>query len=165
MEGKGVFEPFEQLIPEMQSRITKDFGARYDDLRRWLEVYRLNQEIALDHFFQRLFGEILSQKGYGFHENFEAATVASKLIESARKFRWMVETAPQQMEDFVGREYLRVVDEGLSASSYIRDPNRQQTNAILLAPVPITKDKLGVVVDAGWIKKDVLCQGVEGNCP
>jgi hypothetical protein len=133
-EGKGGFEPFEQLIPEMQSRITKDFGARYDDLRRWLEVYRMNQEIALDHFFQRLFGEILSQKGYGFHENFEAATVASKLIESARKFRWMVETAPQQMEDFVGREYLRVVDEGLSASTYIRDPNRQQTNAILLAP-------------------------------
>ncbi len=40
-----------------------------------------------------------------------------------------------------------------------------EMDAILLAPVPITKDKLGVVVDAGWIKKEVLCQGVEGMCP
>ena len=40
-----------------------------------------------------------------------------------------------------------------------------EMDAILLAPVPITKDKLSVVVDAGWIKKDVLCQGVEGMCP
>ena len=40
-----------------------------------------------------------------------------------------------------------------------------EMDAILLAPVPITKDKLNVVVEAGWIEKDVLCQGVEGNCP
>lgn len=40
-----------------------------------------------------------------------------------------------------------------------------EMDAILLAPVPITKDKLDVVVKAGWIKKDVLCQGVTGNCP
>jgi len=40
-----------------------------------------------------------------------------------------------------------------------------EMDAILLAPVPITKDKLDVVVKAGWIKKDVLCQGVTGTCP
>lgn len=40
-----------------------------------------------------------------------------------------------------------------------------EMDAILLAPVPITKDKLSAVVDAGWIAKDVLCQGVEGECP
>ncbi len=30
-----------------------------------------------------------------------------------------------------------------------------------LTPVPITKDNLNLVVDAGWIKKDELCKGVE----
>ncbi len=35
--------------------------------------------------------------------------------------------------------------------------------AKFLAPVPITKDNLDVVVDAGWISKDALCQGVTGG--
>lgn len=40
-----------------------------------------------------------------------------------------------------------------------------EMDAILLAPVPVTKDNLKAVVEAGWIAKDVLCQGVEGACP
>jgi D-xylose transport system substrate-binding protein len=33
-------------------------------------------------------------------------------------------------------------------------------NTLLLTPVPITKDNLDIVIDAGWIKKDEVCQGV-----
>jgi D-xylose transport system substrate-binding protein len=39
-------------------------------------------------------------------------------------------------------------------------PGGKEMNAVFLAPVPITKDNLSVVVDAGWITKDELCQGV-----
>ena len=40
-------------------------------------------------------------------------------------------------------------------------PKRQhRSESILLKPIPITKDNLKVVVDAGWITKDVLCKGV-----
>ncbi|MEX0350915.1 MAG: D-xylose ABC transporter substrate-binding protein [Paracoccaceae bacterium] len=35
--------------------------------------------------------------------------------------------------------------------------------AKFLAPVPVTKDNLTAVVDAGWITKDALCQGVTGG--
>ncbi|WP_151717925.1 D-xylose ABC transporter substrate-binding protein [Gemmobacter serpentinus] len=35
--------------------------------------------------------------------------------------------------------------------------------AKFLVPVPITKDNLNVVVDAGWITKDALCQGVSAG--
>ncbi|PZX16963.1 D-xylose transport system substrate-binding protein [Palleronia aestuarii] len=35
--------------------------------------------------------------------------------------------------------------------------------AEFLEPVPITQDNLGVVVDAGWISKDELCQGVSNG--
>ena len=42
-------------------------------------------------------------------------------------------------------------------------PGGNDMNAKFLAPIPITKDNLSVVVDAGWITKDALCQGVENG--
>ncbi|MGR3660709.1 MAG: D-xylose ABC transporter substrate-binding protein [Paracoccaceae bacterium] len=42
-------------------------------------------------------------------------------------------------------------------------PSGKQFDAIFLAPVPITADNLDVVVDAGWIEKDALCQGVSNG--
>ena len=41
-------------------------------------------------------------------------------------------------------------------------PGGVDVNSILLAPQPITIDNLNLVLDAGWIAKDVLCQGVSG---
>ena len=35
-----------------------------------------------------------------------------------------------------------------------------ELDALFLTPVPITKDNLDVVIDAGWIKKDALCASV-----
>jgi D-xylose transport system substrate-binding protein len=35
--------------------------------------------------------------------------------------------------------------------------------AKFLAPMPITKDNLSAVVDAGWITQEALCQGVSGG--
>ncbi len=40
-------------------------------------------------------------------------------------------------------------------------PNKVEMNAIFLKPVPITKDNLNVVIDAGWVSKEVVCQGVQ----
>ncbi|KAB0268356.1 D-xylose ABC transporter substrate-binding protein [Microvirga brassicacearum] len=40
-------------------------------------------------------------------------------------------------------------------------PKKQAMTAIFLKPVPITKDNLNVVIDAGWVTKDVVCQGVK----
>lgn len=39
-------------------------------------------------------------------------------------------------------------------------PGGNSMTSILLTPLAITKDNLDVVVDAGWITKDALCQGV-----
>ncbi|MEE8271799.1 MAG: D-xylose ABC transporter substrate-binding protein [Alphaproteobacteria bacterium] len=48
-------------------------------------------------------------------------------------------------------------------------PKGVEVDAVFLAPVPITRDNLDDVVEAGWIERDVLCQGVEsgsvGACP
>ena len=42
-------------------------------------------------------------------------------------------------------------------------PGGTTMNSVFLAPVPITKDNLSVVVDAGWIPLADLCQGVENG--
>ena len=41
-------------------------------------------------------------------------------------------------------------------------PKKVRMNALLLKPIPITKDNLNVVLQAGWITKQALCQGVSG---
>ena len=42
-------------------------------------------------------------------------------------------------------------------------PGGTEMNSVFLAPVPITRDNLSVVVDAGWIPLEDLCQGVENG--
>jgi D-xylose transport system substrate-binding protein len=42
-------------------------------------------------------------------------------------------------------------------------PKHVEMNSIFLKPLPITKDNLDVVIDAGWIKKDEVCQGVKAG--
>ncbi len=42
-------------------------------------------------------------------------------------------------------------------------PAGTEMTAIFLEPVPITKDNLSVVTDAGWIEVEALCQGVENG--
>jgi D-xylose transport system substrate-binding protein len=39
-------------------------------------------------------------------------------------------------------------------------PGGNEVNSVFLTPVPVTKDNLNVVIDAGWVSKDVVCQGV-----
>jgi len=40
-------------------------------------------------------------------------------------------------------------------------PKKVEMNSVFLKPIPITKDNLDVVIDAGWIKKDEVCRGVK----
>ena len=42
-------------------------------------------------------------------------------------------------------------------------PAGTEMTAKFLAPVPITAENLSVVVDAGWISQEALCQGVSGG--
>jgi D-xylose transport system substrate-binding protein len=39
-------------------------------------------------------------------------------------------------------------------------PGGNDLTSIFLTPIPITQDNLNVVLDAGWISKDALCNGV-----
>ena len=131
---------FAKLVPAMQERITYRAGEAYDQLRRWLVDYRSGVELVpLDQFFARLFGEVLSQPGYGFHQDYDAARVANQLVESAKNFRWALEGTDLRSEDNLdwrvrlGREYVRLFESGALGALYV--PGwRAPDDAVFLAP-------------------------------
>ncbi|MCS6843826.1 MAG: hypothetical protein NZ528_05795 [Caldilineales bacterium] len=138
-DGATALTSFDLIRPEMHERITHVLGGRYEGLRTWLADAAERDALPLDLFLARLFGEVLSQPGYGFHRNFDAAAVAAALVESAQKFRWVVEASDPAAahRDALGREYLRLVEEGVIAAQYIsrwQSATAAGDDAVLLAP-------------------------------
>lgn len=166
-DGVPTLSSFDRIRPEMQERLTFVLGERYEGLRSWIEDYIRSepqgdpagpddveqgrppdhrqppagrQSLPLDHFLSHLFGEVLSQPGYGFHRDFDAAEVAANLIESVRKFRWVTgdtalpgnEGQPPSIP--LGQEYIEMVEDGVIAAQYIRSWRLESEDAVLLAP-------------------------------
>jgi len=145
---------FEEIQPEMQERITYAIGERYTALRQWLDLYRESESLPLDHFLRKIFGEILSQDGFGFHRNLDAARVAASLIESVEKFRnsifgnsifdnsifdnsifdYRISNIESSNIAALGREYLTMLQDGVIAASYLEAWNPQDDSAVLVAP-------------------------------
>ncbi len=84
--------PFDNIKPDVQERITFSVGNRYSILRDWILTYREDDQLPLDHFLRKLFGEVLSQPGFGYHTNFDSVRVAASLVESVKKFRQSLES-------------------------------------------------------------------------
>jgi hypothetical protein len=125
---------FDRIRPEIQERITHRLGERYEGLRLWLEEYSRASVDELDHFLSRLFGEVLSQRRYGFHHHYQAGEVTANLVESIQKFRWAAGPALQDEGCAIGQEYVQMVKSGIIASQYMRSWSEPQADAVFLAP-------------------------------
>ena len=125
--------PFDGIKPEIQERITYVFGGRYTQLREWLLSYQEQDVVPFDHFLRKLFGEILSQPGFGFHRDLDSARVAASLIESVKKFRWAMASADTDALT-LGREYIDMLSEGVIAAQYLGAWKMEEENAVLVAP-------------------------------
>jgi len=135
--------PFDGIKPDVQERITFAFGNRYSALRDWLQAYRESDALPLDHFLRKLFGEVLSQPGFGFHSNFDSVRVAASLVESVRKFRqtfepvgWSDKSDLSDMSDMsdLGREYIAMLQDGVIAAQYLESWRTEDEDAVLVAP-------------------------------
>ncbi len=133
-DGTPGLSPFDQVRGEMQRRITFAFGQQYEQLRNWLEAYKAGPGLELDHFLRRIFGELLSQPGYHFWGDYDAGSVAEKLIESVQKFRWVLEHESSSRNGSTGQLYLAMVRDGVLASHYLQDWEKRPQDAVLLAP-------------------------------
>lgn len=127
--------PFDQIKGDKQDRITFIVGEYYEKLRLWLEEYQTGEPVELDIFLSRLFGEILSQPGYGFHSHYDAATTAARLIESIQTFRWTTaEISQEQPPASIGLEYIQMVEDGVIGSQFLQGWTDQPEDAVFLAP-------------------------------
>lgn len=137
----GKLMPFNEITknPEMRQRISEVFGERFDKLVAWLEAYKAAQAGApqtIDIFFSKLFGEVISQRGFGFHptkkESFDEARVIANLIDSSRAFRQTLNHIEPQTDS--GQEYARMVDAGILADQYEPREWKKTPDAVLIAP-------------------------------
>ena len=151
-EGIPALTPFHRIVPAMQTRISYLLGNRYDELRAWIDQYgavsaQRDEPRELDYFLSRLFGEVLSQAGFGFHRDFDAGAIAANLIESVQKFRqampppehnWNSDQAPDAPVPNPARnlaiEYVDLVEQGVVAAQYIASWQVRPENAVLLVP-------------------------------
>ncbi len=156
--------PFETIGPAMQERITYALGERYTALRNWLLAYRQTPPLPLDHFWRKLFGEVLSQPGFGFHTNLDAVRVAASLIESVQKFRHTLEETEDAPTDelTLGREYLSLLQDGVIAAQYLEAwQTPPQVEAVLVAPAytflmmnqPVSVQFWLDPGSAGWVER------------
>lgn len=125
-------QSFENIPAPIQSRITYRVGELYERLRVWLIEYQTDEPLHLDHFWSRLFGEVLSQAGFGFHADFNASQLAANLIDSAFKFRQSV--IPPDNGKSLALEYIEMVQNGVIADQYLRNWDLSEDDAVLIAP-------------------------------
>ncbi len=120
----------------MQQRITFELGERYDRLRHWLQLYIESGGVdAIDIFFRRIFGELLSRPGYGFHGAIDAGNIAMNLVDSARNFRWSLDFMSRYGDESdLSLDYVKMVERGLIANFYLRSWLAEAEDSVLVAP-------------------------------
>ena len=122
---------FDAIRSDVQERITFRVGNLYTQMRDWILAYRSSTPLPLDHFLRKLFGEVLSQSGFGFHAHLDSVRVAASLIESIRKFRLVI-SEWEGME--LGQEYMELLERGVIASQYLESWHHSLADAVLVAP-------------------------------
>jgi hypothetical protein len=152
---------FDQIRSDMQERITFSIGNRYSVLRDWLLAYREDDQLPLDHFFRKLFGEVLSQPGFGYHSNFDSVRVAASLVESVKKFRVSLDLTGSQNLSGLGKEYIAMLQDGVIAASYLEGWQSEDKDAVLVAPAhtflmmnhPVTVQFWLDIGSGGWYER------------
>jgi hypothetical protein len=151
---------FDRINSEMQERITYLLGNRYETLRLWLESYIQEGPQPLDHFLRRLFGEVLSQTGFKFHRDIDAARVTSSLIESVQKFRIALSQGEGNEIDSA-KDYIAMLQEGVISSQYVSAWAENTDEAVLISPAytflmsnrPVTIQFWLDVGSSGWYER------------
>lgn len=125
---------FESAPDTVRDRVTYVVGQQYDRLREWLTGIVPAETSHLDFFMSRLFGEVLSQPGFGFHDDLDSGNTVASLIESIQKFRWAVGTNLGSEAGDIGKEYVQMVQEGVIAAQYLHTWEDPSEDAVFISP-------------------------------
>jgi hypothetical protein len=126
---------FEPVNKEMRTRITVEVGTQFNRLRNWIIENSSPAEQDLDSFLSRLFGELLSQKGFCFHTDGDSAALVSRLIESCRNFRFTLQAERSASNLEYSKTFVQLIESGIFSSQFIPNGDDFLTrNAVLIAP-------------------------------
>lgn len=92
----------------------------------------------------------------GDHAALNRVALGTQTVSVWKDARELGKAAGEIAVALAGGAEMTAVDGAMAWTS----PAGTAMTAKFLAPMPITKDNLSAVVDAGWITKDALCQGV-----
>ena len=111
---------FDELTnAELQQRITFSYGARMMEIRAWLDNYFKQDDLPLDIFMQKVFGELLSQKKFAWFDLPEVGNAVYKLINSIRNFRLFLTAESGVGSNQAGLEYIISIRKGLIPDLFI----------------------------------------------
>jgi hypothetical protein len=125
---------FDRVLPAMQQRISYVIGNQFEFLMKWLSENTSLEIQELDVFLSRLFGEVLSQSGFGFFQDMGAALVTSQLIESVQKFRKVAINSLLDNNGTISQEFIDMTEKGILAAQYLEYWSPDTTNSILISP-------------------------------
>ena len=124
----------QQELGRMWEAVGYQVRERYETLRVWLETYAQGEPEPVDLFLSRMFADVLSRPGFGFHDQPEKARAYGRLVESASKFREAVHLDEALDEREMSREYVQLILEGIAAAEYLEEQPHSPGDAVILAP-------------------------------
>jgi hypothetical protein len=112
-----------------------------------------------------LFGEVLSQPGFGFHTNLDSIRVAASLVDSVKNFRIAMEPSGELtgLSDLatLGKEYIAMLNDGVIAAQYLESWRTGEASAVFVAPAytflltnrPVTVEFWLDAGSSGWYER------------
>jgi len=129
-----IFGSFDTVNPDMRERITYSNGKKFESLKKWLLAYQDDPTEDLDIFWSRLFGELLSQPGFGFHDDFVAAATTANLIESFQKFRRVWQPVSRDDQIPIGKDFIQMVEAGVISAKYLQPHHDDEIPSVQISP-------------------------------
>jgi len=119
---------------KMQERISFKIGGKIEDFRNWLLDNMQVEEEPLDIFFRRLFGELLSKKGFKLFEDLESAKIIHNLTQSLKSFRQFSIAYLDLEIKQINLEYIRTIEDGLLPSSFFDQAAEEEEGSVRIEP-------------------------------
>ncbi len=127
---------FIQALPELAvveglplERFSPEILNSYTEIRSWLQNFDARSGFGL--FVSRIFGELLTQEGFGLQGNLESGRLAGRLIDSFAKFEQALEENLSETQK--AAFFVESVRKGLLSGVYEEDQDLE--DSILITPV------------------------------
>ncbi|MFW5991599.1 MAG: UvrD-helicase domain-containing protein [Halanaerobiaceae bacterium] len=124
----------DMVLPELdeinlRSRIGFDNADKYDYLRNWIEEKK-TRNLELNHFFQRVFGELLAP----LKPSQEDILACRQMIDSVSRFKEVVKNFKDISEEKLGQHFIDMIYNGTLAAEVLYNYPEGDKKIVLSTP-------------------------------